>query len=177
MKLDPIETNRLSLRLVEERDAASVASLITPSISRWTATWPPALSVEAAHARLKSAVEDARRGLAIVFAIERKSDGILMGLSGVHRKEPQSRRCSFGYWLGEPFHGNGYMSEAAAEIIRRTWSLLDVDVIEAGAQPENTASIAILRKLGMHGIGTRIEYAPVRNRDESCAYFEISRPT
>jgi RimJ/RimL family protein N-acetyltransferase len=49
-------------------------------------------------------------------------------------------------------------------------------VIEAGAQPENAASIAILRKLGMQCTGMRRDYAPVRNRDETCVYFELSRP-
>jgi ribosomal-protein-alanine N-acetyltransferase len=177
MKFNPIETDRLRLRQVRESDAASVAALVTPSVSQWTATWPPALSVEGAHRRLKSVIEHERLGLAMVFAIERKSDDVLLGLSGVHRKKLEDKRCSFGYWLGEAFHGKGYMSEAAAEIIRLTWSLMDVDVIEAGAQAGNIASIAILRKLGMRCIGTRIEYAPVRNRDEACVYFEISRPT
>ncbi len=172
-----IETDRLKLRPVQESDAGPIASLVTPSISRWTATWPPSISVEAARGRVNSAIEARKNGLAIVFAIKRKSDEALIGLSGIHRQEPNGRRGNFGYWIGDEFHGKGYMREAAAAIVNQAWSLFDIDVIEASAQPENTASIAVLRKLGMRSIGERFEFAPVRNRDELCVYFEISRPS
>lgn len=40
----PIETERLIIRPVQENDAGAIATLVTPSISRWTATWPPFIS-------------------------------------------------------------------------------------------------------------------------------------
>jgi len=135
------------------------------------------LSVEAAASRISSAIEGRRDGREIVYAIERKSDNALLGWTGVHRHAIDKGRCSFGYWIGEQFQSRGYMTEAAIAVIDKAWSLFDVDVIEAHAQLDNAASIAILQKLGMRFIGERVEFTPVRNRDECCAYYEISRPS
>jgi len=176
MKFGTIETDRLRLRQVRGSDAASVAALVTPSVSQWTATWPPEISVEDARSRIKAAIQARETGLAATFAIENKADGTLLGWAGIHRKEFDHKRWSLGYWIGEQFHGRGYMSEAGKAIIGLSWSLLGADVIEAAAQPENAASIAILKKLGMGFAGQKMIFAPARNRDELCVLYEISRP-
>ena len=46
------------------------------------------------------------------------------------------------------------------------FKLLDVDVIEAGAQPENTASLAVMHGRGMKFNEERMVYAPARKREE-----------
>jgi ribosomal-protein-alanine N-acetyltransferase len=172
----PLETERLMIRPVQETDAGVTAPLVTPSISRWTATWPPSISVEGVLDRIKSAIEAQRVGQGIALAIIRKCDGALMGWVGLHRNRLDPKTWSFGYWLGESFHGKGYMSEAMGAIIRHAWSQFDIEVIEALAQPENGASIAILQKQGMHFAGERTDFAPVRNRDERCVCYQIRRP-
>jgi ribosomal-protein-alanine N-acetyltransferase len=69
------------------------------------------------------------------------------------------------------------MAEAAAEFVALAWRSLDIDVLEAAAQPQNAASISILTKLGMRYVGDRSEFTPKRGRNETCAYFELRRPT
>jgi ribosomal-protein-alanine N-acetyltransferase len=172
----PLETERLIIRPVQEKDAEVTATLVTPAISKWTATWPPSISVESVLDRIKSAIEAQRAGQGVVLAIMRKCDGALMGLAGLHGNQLDPKTWSFGYWLGESFHGKGYMSEAVGAIISHAWSQFDIEVIEALAQPENGASIAILQKQGMHFIGERTDFAPARNRDERCVCYQIRRP-
>jgi ribosomal-protein-alanine N-acetyltransferase len=174
--LDTVETERLRIRPVQESDATSIALLVTPSVSRWTATWPSEISLEDAGNRITSAIQARQTGLGISFAIETKTDGTLVGWIGLRRKELDHKRWGLGYWIGEPFHGRGYMSEAGRAIIGLAWSLLDADVIEAAAQPGNAASIAILRKLGMRFAGQKMIFAPVRNQDELCVLYEVFRP-
>jgi ribosomal-protein-alanine N-acetyltransferase len=49
-------------------------------------------------------------------------------------------------------------------------------VIEAGAQPGNTASFAIMRACGMRPVGERMIPVPARGRDELCHFYEVHRP-
>ena len=118
----------------------------------------------------------ASNGLTLPFAIVDKASGALIGWIVVHRDAADSRRGSFGYWLGEAHHGRGYMREAAPAALRAGFDRLGLDVIEAGAQPGNAASVAVLRACGLIPTGTRMVPAPARGRDELCEMFEIRRP-
>src|SRR4051812_3242030 len=65
----PIETRRLAIRPVEERDAVCTGRLMKPSISQWTATWPPLASPEYVANRIKAAQQSRHEGAAVVLAI------------------------------------------------------------------------------------------------------------
>ena len=103
----PIETEQLIIRPVQENDAGAIATLVTPSISRWTATWPPLISVEGLLDRIKSAIEAQRAGQGIALAVIRKCDGALIGWVGMHGNRLNPKTWSFGYWLGESGHSFG----------------------------------------------------------------------
>jgi ribosomal-protein-alanine N-acetyltransferase len=170
-----VETARLRLRLVHERDAPAAAHLMTPAVSQWLASWPSPLDEPGAAARLRRMRDATVQGQALCFAIEGRNDGALMGLVMVVRTKYDARRGDLGYWLGEPFHRRGYMAEAAAAAVAEAFIRLDLDAIEAGAQPANEASLAIMRRLGMRPIDERPVWAETRGREERCAYYEITR--
>jgi ribosomal-protein-alanine N-acetyltransferase len=170
-----IDTARLRLRIVTERDASVAVRLITPSVSGWLASWPSPLDEATAAARFSQMREAAEQGWMLPFAIERRESGEMIGQVTVARKRDGTRRGGLGYWLGEPYHRHGYMTEAAEAAVAEAFSRLDLDAIEAGAQPENAASLAIMRRLGMRPIGERVMWASARGRAEICAYFEITR--
>lgn len=170
-----IETARLRLRLVDERDAAAAVRLVTPDVSRWLASWPSPLDEAAAALRFRQLREVADRGDGLPFAIERLDDGEMIGLVMIMRSRDDARRGGLGYWLGEPYHRRGYMVEAARAAVAEAFARLDLDAIEAGAQPDNAPSLAIMQRLGMRAIGERPIWASARGREETCAYFEITR--
>jgi len=170
-----IETARLRLRLVDEHDAAATVRLITPEVSRWLASWPSPLDEAAAAARLRDLRDVATAGHGLPFAIERLDGGDMIGLVMIMRSRDDARRGGLGYWLGEAYHHQGYMSEAAAAAVAVAFTRLDLAAIEAGAQPDNASSLAIMRRLGMRPIGERPMWAAARGRKEICAYFEITR--
>lgn len=70
------------------------------------------------------------------------------GLIGVISFRQLQDTPRIGYWLGRPYWGNGYMSEAAHAALTWLFSNVDVDAVEAEAMLENPASIAVLRKFG-----------------------------
>lgn len=172
-----METARLKLRCVRPADAARTSAMMTPAVSRWVASWPMPFTPEMAAERIAAAREAAERGKALPFAVERRSDGVLLGWVGVNRDATDARRGVLGYWLGEDYHGHGYMREAAPAAVAAAFERLDLEVIEAGTQPGNAASLAVLRGCGMAPAGERMVFAPARARDEPCLFYEAARPT
>ena len=170
-----VETARLRLRTVDERDAPAAARLMTPAVSQWLASWPSPLDESGAAARLRRMREATLQGQALCFAIEGREDNVLMGMVLVVRAKYDARRGDLGYWLGERFHRHGYMAEAATAAVAEAFTRLELDAIEAGAQPGNEASFATMRRLGMRLIDERPVWAESRGREERCAYYEITR--
>jgi len=68
--------------------------------------------------------------------------GLQLGID-VHRK-----MAELGYWLGEPFWGQGIMSEAVAAFTRRAFEMFDLQRIYAEPFSTNPASARILEKAG-----------------------------
>jgi ribosomal-protein-alanine N-acetyltransferase len=116
-------------------------------------------------------------GDALPLAITRKPGNEMMGWVALVRDEDERTRASLGYWLGESWQGQGYMMEALKPVIREGFGRLNLESIEAAAQPENAASIALMRACGMREKGVRPVFAPSRNRKEPCIFFEITRPS
>ena len=170
-----LHTTRLRLRVVEEQDAPITARLMTPGISQWLASWPSPSDEAGAAARLRRLRDATLHGQALCLALEPREGGGLMGMVIVVRAKYNARRGDLGYWLGEPFHRRGYMSEAAAAAVSDAFARLGLDAIEAGARRENAASLALMRRLGMRPIDERQVWAESRGREEWCAYYEITR--
>jgi ribosomal-protein-alanine N-acetyltransferase len=171
-----VDTARLRLRCVRPEDAEPTAALMTAEISRWVARWPMPFTPGMAAERIATSHAAARAGNALPFAIIEKASEAFSGWIVIHRDADDILRGSFGYWLGEACHGRGYMREAAPAALQAGFTLLGLDAIEAGAQPGNEASFAVIRACGMAPIGTRMVPAPARGRDELCHMFEIRRP-
>jgi len=67
------------------------------------------------------------------------------------------------------------MKEAASTALSLAFKTMNLDVVEAGAQPLNEVSFAIMRFCGMRMVGERMLYAPARARNELCRFYEIER--
>jgi ribosomal-protein-alanine N-acetyltransferase len=119
--------------------------------------------------------EAAVQGQALCFAIERRDGGDLIGLVMIVRSKHNARCGDLGYWLGEAFHHQGYMSEAAGAAVAAAFVRLDLTAIEAGAQPDNAGSFAVMRHLGMRPIDERPVWAEARGREERCVYYAVTR--
>jgi ribosomal-protein-alanine N-acetyltransferase len=63
-----------------------------------------------------------------------------------------------GYYVGQPFARRGYMAEGLSLVIRYGFDELKLHRLEANIQPENVASIALVRKLGFRHEGFSPRY-------------------
>lgn len=81
------------------------------------------------------------------FAIE--VDGEAVGGIGLVPKEDIYRRTAeIGYWLGEPFWGQGIMSEVVKALTDYAFETFDLSRIYAGVFERNRASMRVLEKAG-----------------------------
>ncbi|MBX3380401.1 MAG: GNAT family N-acetyltransferase [Phycisphaeraceae bacterium] len=73
--------------------------------------------------------------------------GDLIGVIGLIGR-PVYKRAEMGYWLGVPFWGKGFMTEAVGAVVAFAHGELGVNRIEAGVFEGNAASMNVLRKAG-----------------------------
>ncbi|MBV9653266.1 MAG: GNAT family N-acetyltransferase [Acetobacteraceae bacterium] len=172
----PVQTARIRLRCVRPGDAIRTSEMMTSAVSRWLAYWPVPFTLEMAESRIAWARDAARERKHLPFAAERLSDGALLGWVMVNRAAGCERRGTFGYWLGEEHHGQGYMREVAPAVLEAGFRLLDLDVIGATVHPDNPASLAVMRGCGMQRVGEGMMFMPARDREEFCWSFERARP-
>jgi RimJ/RimL family protein N-acetyltransferase len=99
----------------------------------------------------------------IWLAITLPSDGRQIGGVGL-RVDRQHQHAELGYWLGVPYWGKGYATEAAHEMMRYGFEVLQVHRICASYFRSNEASGRILKKLGMSHEGCQPEH--VRKWDQ-----------
>ena len=69
---------------------------------------------------------------------------------------------NLGYWLGQPYWGRGYMSEAARGSVAYVFAAGVGDTIYSGAFADNKASLRIQEKLGFVQDGQSMLFAKPR---------------
>jgi len=143
----------VTLRMPVSTDYAEWAALREQSrefLTPWEPTWPPDdLTRSAFRRRLKRYAEDQRNDLAYAFLIFRGGDNALVGgltLANIRRGVAQAG--SIGYWVGQPFARQGYMTAAVRALIPFCFGPLRLHRLEAACIPTNNASIGLLEKTG-----------------------------
>ena len=79
------------------------------------------------------------------------------------------------YWLGEAFHGQGLMREAAPAALAEAFRLMNVARVRAAVQADNAPSLAVVALLGMVPLGEGRIWCPARGRVEPCLRCERAR--
>ncbi len=106
------------------------------------------------------------------FAITRKSDGLYLGGCGLAREGDQ---VELGYWLGRPFWGQGFASEAASRLLRFAFETLRLDSVHAGWFADNPASGHVLAKLGARHAGSALRACLARGEAVLCHDMRLTR--
>ena len=100
------------------------------------------------------------------FAIELKSPQTLMGGIGLDHIDRYSGTAEMGYYLGEDFHRQGYMSEAAAAVIDFAFNRLKLRRLEAFVFKGNEGSQGLAKKLGFKQEGIMKQAVRAKSTDE-----------
>ncbi|HEV2627064.1 MAG TPA: GNAT family protein [Pseudolabrys sp.] len=156
--LPAVSGNGVLLRMPVASDFPEWAALREQSrafLTPWEPIWPPDdLTRSAFRRRLRRYAEDQRSDAAYAFLIFRTSDGAMVGgltLANIRRGVAQAG--SIGYWTGQPFAHQGYMSAAVRALIPFCFGSLRLHRLEAACIPTNKPSIALLEKTGFQREG------------------------
>ncbi len=172
---DTLETRRLILRSPEQRDASSIQMLIANwEVAKMLGRVPYPYPDNAASewvSRLEKAVAMGQGATFVLTEKARPLEGA-MGCISVHRHEDGS--WELGYWLGEPFWGQGYMGEAAPALVRHAFEELGLDRIVAGHFIGNAGSARVLLRCGFEYTGEERRWCEARGHEVDCLKMELS---
>jgi RimJ/RimL family protein N-acetyltransferase len=146
-----LETERLVLRAPCLEDAKAVAQLANDRrIAENTARIPHPYRLTDAEAFIAAV---SRADDEIAFLVTR--EGVVLGACGISL--PEREPPEIGYWLGVPFWGHGYATEAVRALIDHAFADLDFEVLQAGARVTNPASRRVLEKCGFQWTGVGLK--------------------
>ena len=147
-----IVTERLLLRPLKAADVAQLVALAgNKKVADTTATIPHPYHEEDALFIIQAAKEGHRSGVFHAFAICYAST--FLGVVSLKRSSEVPCSAELGYWIGVPFWGNGFATEAAQSMLDYAFNDLGLQCVRAKLLCRNTASGRVLRKLGMKCAG------------------------
>ena len=110
------------------------------------------------------------------FALQRSTDGRLIGSVELQILSEEHRRGEMGYVIARDAWGNGYATEAAAALLRFGFERLGLRRISATCDPENAGSGRILEKIGMQLEGRLRSFFPIRGEWRERLVYAAVRP-
>lgn len=143
-----------------------------PKIARFlTDAFPHPYTVENGLAFIAFATKDTPTR---IFAID--INGEAVGGIGVHpQSDIQCKNAELGYWLGEPFWGQGIISKAIKQAVDFAFNTFDIDRVYARPFGTNIASQRALEKNNFI-FEARFENALFKNGDyQDELFFSIRR--
>ncbi len=141
-----IETERLTLREITRDDAEAFFDLRThPDVTKYSDRFPPK-SIEEIYIFLDKIFEAIAANQSIAWAISLKANDEFIGTVNFHKMYPEHDRAEMGYQLFSTYWRQGIMSEAVKAAIAYGFNTMKLHSIEAQVNPNNEASIALLKK-------------------------------
>ena len=167
-----LETTRLRMRSYAEADVTELVPLIgTREVAATTLRIPHPYTEQDGRAFIAGALDPGKIWLAITL----RSDGRQIGGIGL-RVDQQHQHAELGYWLGVPYWGKGYATEAGREMVRYGFEDLKLHRIFASHFGHNPASGKILLKLGMKHEGRQREHLRKWDQFVDSVLYGMSQP-
>jgi RimJ/RimL family protein N-acetyltransferase len=160
-----IRTERQLLRPLRAGDAEAIVTLLGNwDVIRWLSSPPWPYTFEDASAFVEARMRQDPDGR--VFLAVTLEDALIGGVGvRANAAEASGRSPILGFWLGQPYWGKGYMTEAARAFIAHLFASTAVDVIHTGAFADNAASLRVQEKLGFVRTGEMMLYCRPRGRE------------
>ena len=146
-----LETERLILRPPQAEDAEGLATLINDRrIAENTARVPHPYTLADAEDFIADAAGSTERNSFLITL----TDGTLVGGCGIGAAD--STMSDLGYWIGVPFWGQGYATEAARALVDHAFADMGYASLRACARVSNPASRRVLEKCGFQWTGVAL---------------------
>jgi len=174
---------RVRLRMTEAEDWKvwrPLRELSRGYLEPWEPEWPDhALTYGYFCSLLRRMWRDWRSGRAYAFSIFLQAEPrpILIGgvtLADIHYAAAQNG--TVGYWIGRPYAGQGYMTEALGLVCDFAFEELKLQRVEASCLPGNEASKTVLQRCGFEQEGYAKAYMQINGKREDHLLWGRNNP-
>ncbi len=170
-----LQTERLILRPFTLADAPDVQCLAGDrAIASTTGNIAHPYEDGMAEQWISGQAERFRNGEAVELAVTMRAEGCLIGAIGLHI-HAEASRAELGYWIGKPYWGQGYATEAAQAVVQYGFEELGLNRICACHFGSNPASGRVMQKIGMAYEGCRRQHFCKWEVFEDCVDYAILR--
>jgi RimJ/RimL family protein N-acetyltransferase len=143
-----LETSRLILRPWKDTDAESLYEYAKNPLIGPIAGWPVHTSVENSRQIIREVLSADE-----TYAVTIKNDDAAIGSIGLMIGDKSdlnigSDEAEIGYWIGVPYWGQGFIPEAARELMRYAFDDLGISAIWCGYFDGNEKSKRVSDKCG-----------------------------
>lgn len=152
-----LTTNRLVIREFAREDVPEVHAYASdPVVTRHMIWGPNSLEDTIAFVDAAIAMQERHPRQDFEMAVTLRETGELIGGCGLRVVGPA--QGEIGYCFNPRFWKQGYASEAAEALLRLGFGELGLHRIYATCRPDNTASAAVMRRIGMRYEGHMREH-------------------
>ncbi|MDS1136708.1 GNAT family N-acetyltransferase [Nitratireductor indicus] len=142
-------TERLVLRIPRDDDVTELVELANNQrLAEMLARMPHPYRLQDADAFLTRVRNGGMKGC--TYAITLSESGAFIGCAGLENRETG---LEIGYWIGEPYWGRGYATEAAHALVDLAFRATDIDRLNVSCRVTNTASRRVIHKCGFQYAG------------------------
>lgn len=172
MDLPTLHTARLLLRPFTRDDIPALMPLIG---SREVAATTRRIPHPYTLADAESFIETSQQSDVINLAIVRQEDTCFLG-GGILRPDHDHQHAELGYWIGVPYWGKGYATEAARALLQYGFEVLQLHRIYASHGRNNPVSGKVLQKIGMKHEGRMREHLVKWGEYLDLEFYGVLRP-
>ena len=143
-----IESARVLVRPLKEADLPSLLAINADAEVVKHLGHPPWQSIADAEAWFARVSKHQAAGSALEFVIVERQTHEVIGRCGLFEYDAANAQASLGYILSRTCWRQGYMREALTSLIVHAFSTIRLRRLEAMVEATNTASTALLLRLG-----------------------------
>ncbi len=99
------------------------------------------------------------------YLMIRRDDNVLVGQVNFNQLVRGNFESAYlGYWVGQPFAGQGYATEGVGLAVRHAFKVLRLHRLEANIVPTNLASLKVIKRCGFRKEGYSPRYLRIAGR-------------
>ncbi|MHA7963221.1 GNAT family N-acetyltransferase [Paenibacillus sp. CAU 1782] len=168
-----LATEHFTLRSAREQDSLDLFALYSQEKVAQYLPFPPFASVDDAMGEIKWYSKILAEQTGLRWMIEDAKSDKVIGTCGFLNREAIHNRAEIGYDLHPDYWGKGVMTEVARAVLHFGFAHMELNKIEAKADPQNEASSSLLKKLGFQQEGLLRKHEFEKGRYVDLAVFSI----
>ncbi len=153
-----IETDRLIMRILTGDDIPFIFQIFSLEETNRYVSNPPVKNMNEAREIYEKYCKPKPHLFRIGMVL--KESGNLIGTLGLYSIDMEKRSATLGFDLLPDYWGHGYMTEACFALLDYAFEEMELNRIQASAEPENIRSVRVMERLGFtrEGILRQLDY-------------------